>query len=74
MVRAANTGISALIGPRGEFISKGELFSEEVLMGELERPDSSLTFYTLYGDLFILALILMVLINVIIIKNVNSER
>lgn len=74
MVRAANTGISALISPRGEFISKGELFSEEVLMGELERPDSSLTFYTLYGDLFILALVLMVLINVIIIKSVNSER
>jgi apolipoprotein N-acyltransferase len=74
MIRAANTGVSAFIGPRGEIISMGEQFREEVLMVELKRPDSSLTFYTSYGDLFILALVLMVIINVIIIKRVNSKQ
>jgi len=74
MVRAANTGVSAFIGPRGEVISMGEQFREEVLMGELKKPDSSLTFYTSYGDLFILALVLMVVINIIIIRRVNSNR
>jgi apolipoprotein N-acyltransferase len=73
-VRAANTGVSAFISPRGEVISMGEQFREEVLMGELKKPDSSLTFYTSYGDLFILALVLMVVINIIIIRRVNSKR
>jgi apolipoprotein N-acyltransferase len=74
MIRAANTGISAFIGPRGEIISVGEQFREEVLMVEIKKPDPSLTFYTSYGDLFILALILMVVINVIIVNRVSSKR
>ncbi len=72
MIRAANTGVSAFIGPQGKIIAMGEQFQEEVLMVKLKRSDSSLTFYTSYGDLFILALVLMVVINVIIIK--KGER
>jgi apolipoprotein N-acyltransferase len=68
MIRAANTGVSAFIGPQGKILSMGEQFREEVLMLELKKPNTSLTFYTSYGDLFIPALLLMVVINVIIIK------
>ena len=71
MIRAANTGVSAFIDSRGEVISIGEQFREEVLVAELKRAETSLTFYTAYGDLFVLALVLMVIINVIIIKKVN---
>ena len=71
MIRAANTGVSAFINSRGEVISIGEQFREEVLVAELKRAETSLTFYTAYGDLFVLALVLMVIINVIIIKKVN---
>jgi apolipoprotein N-acyltransferase len=73
MVRAANTGISAIISPWGEILSKGELFQEEVLMKELKWPDVSLSFYTLHGDLFILALLLLVVIHVII-ETVRSKK
>jgi apolipoprotein N-acyltransferase len=68
MIRAANTGVSAFIGPQGKILSMGEQFREEVLMLELKKPNTSLTFYTSYGDLFIPALLFMVVINVIIIK------
>jgi apolipoprotein N-acyltransferase len=73
MVRAANTGISAMISPRGEILSKGELFHEEVLMKELKWSDGSLSFYTLHGDLFILALFLLVVIHGII-ETVSRKR
>lgn len=74
MVRAANTGISAMISSRGDFINKGDQFVEEVIMEELRRPDSKLTFYTFYGDLFVLAMVIMVIVNAIIIKTVNREQ
>lgn len=68
MIRAANTGVSAFISSRGEIIAKSDQFREEVLTAALNRSESALTFYTAYGDLFILALALLVIINVIIIR------
>lgn len=53
-IRAANTGFSALIGPDGTIASKTELFTREVLVGDIvvRRRDISPTFYTRYGDVF----------------------
>jgi apolipoprotein N-acyltransferase len=49
--RAANTGISAIIDPRGRIVSRGDIFTEETLSGTL-RLSNVKTFYTLYGDVF----------------------
>jgi apolipoprotein N-acyltransferase len=62
LIRSANTGFSAFIDPCGKIIKKGSLFMEEVLIQEVE-PESSLTVYAQYGDLFVLILFMICLIH-----------
>ncbi len=52
LVRAANTGISAVIDPTGKILSRTGLFERTVLMGEVKFIDEK-TFYAAYGDLFV---------------------
>jgi apolipoprotein N-acyltransferase len=51
IARAANTGITGFIDPRGKIIRKGEIFVEEAMNGTI-RLSKKKTFYTLYGDVF----------------------
>jgi apolipoprotein N-acyltransferase len=52
LVRAANTGISAIIDPTGKIISRTNLFERTVLKGEVKYIDEK-TFYAAYGDAFV---------------------
>ena len=51
VARAANTGISGFIDPKGSIMKKGGIFTEEAINGTI-RLMKSKTFYTLYGDVF----------------------
>lgn len=52
-VRAANTGVSALIDARGRVRERSPLFEEAVVVGEIEIPkDRAPTFYARHGDVF----------------------
>lgn len=51
LVRAANTGISALVAPSGQILERSDLFVEAVLSATM-APRSGGTFYTRRGDLF----------------------
>lgn len=51
LVRAANTGVSALVAPSGAIVTQSALFVEAVLTGAVHRGIGG-TFYTRYGDLF----------------------
>jgi apolipoprotein N-acyltransferase len=51
VVRAANTGISAIIAPDGRIVQASGLFTREVVTGTI-APRSRTTFYTRYGDVF----------------------
>ncbi len=51
VARAANTGITGFIDPRGKILKEGGIFTEEA-MTETVRLSSRKTFYTLFGDLF----------------------
>ena len=73
MVRAANTGISAMISPWGEILVRGDQFREEVLIKEIIWSAGSLSFYSLHGDLFILAMVLLVVVHGIT-ETVKSKR
>ena len=64
MIRAANTGFSAFIGPQGAILSESNLFSEEVLERSLSLPGPSLTFYSRFGDLFAIALLVISLARI----------
>jgi apolipoprotein N-acyltransferase len=51
VVRAANTGITGFIDPRGKILKQGGIFTEEAMNGMI-RLSKDKTFYTLYGDVF----------------------
>ena len=51
LVRAANTGISAIIDPFGRELARTELMEKRALVGDV-RAISELTFYSRYGDVF----------------------
>jgi apolipoprotein N-acyltransferase len=51
IARAANTGITGFIDPKGRILKEGGIFTEEAVNGTI-RLSSQKTFYTLYGDVF----------------------
>ncbi|MGH8071850.1 MAG: apolipoprotein N-acyltransferase [Candidatus Entotheonellia bacterium] len=51
LIRAANTGISAIVAPDGPIVQASELFTPAVLSGAIV-PHADASFYTRYGDLF----------------------
>jgi len=51
LVRAANTGITAVVDPHGRVLERTELFDRTVLVREVPLLAGS-TFYTRHGDLF----------------------
>jgi apolipoprotein N-acyltransferase len=64
MIRAANTGFSAFIGPQGKIIKLSGLFREEVMQTSLTLSNSPLTFYARFGDLFAILLLVISLMKV----------
>jgi apolipoprotein N-acyltransferase len=51
LIRAANTGISAIVAPDGRIVQASGLFSRVVLSGAI-IPHTGGSFYTWHGDLF----------------------
>ncbi len=51
VARAANTGITGFIDPKGRIVKQGGIFTEEAMNGTI-RLSNRKTFYTLYGDVF----------------------
>jgi apolipoprotein N-acyltransferase len=62
-IRAANTGFSAFIDPYGMIIQKSDLFTEEVLKGEVLTGYSGMTFYSKCGDIFVYSILIICLIK-----------
>jgi apolipoprotein N-acyltransferase len=52
IVRAANTGISAVIAPTGRLVQQTDLFVRTWIKGRITPAEGSTTFYTRWGDLF----------------------
>jgi len=57
MARAANTGVSAFIQPNGRIVKQSELFTRSLIPYEL-RLGRVKTFYSHYGDLFAILVLL----------------
>lgn len=69
LVRAANTGISAIIDPAGRIESRTALFEKASLSGKVRLMNRD-TFYSAYGDVFVYGCILgLILIWVVAIKS-----
>ncbi|OPY77041.1 MAG: Apolipoprotein N-acyltransferase [Syntrophorhabdus sp. PtaU1.Bin153] len=67
VLRSANTGISAIIDPRGRIKEQTPIFEERVLKGTFSLRDR-FTFYVRHGDFFIL----LVLISLLAMVSVRS--
>ena len=52
LIRATNTGISAIIDPVGRVVEKTDIFKETSLEGKVAILDGKNTLYTRIGDLF----------------------
>jgi apolipoprotein N-acyltransferase len=80
MIRAANTGFSAFIGPQGRLMTRSQLFREQVLTQDLRWRHSPLRFYTRYGDLFAFTLLVISLLKIVHmlwynkIRSIRSQR
>jgi apolipoprotein N-acyltransferase len=61
LLRAANTGISAIIDPRGRITARTPIFEARVLKGNFGLRDN-ITLYVRYGDYFILIAFLFLII------------
>ena len=51
VARAANTGITGIIDPKGKILKEGGIFKQEAMNGMI-RLSNRKTFYTLHGDVF----------------------
>jgi apolipoprotein N-acyltransferase len=65
LIRAANTGISAIIDSRGRIMDRTDLFEEETLRTTLHLSDGNLTFYAHFGDMFAYLAVIMTLAGII---------
>jgi len=63
VLRAANTGISAIIGPKGQVETKTSIFTEDVLKGSFAMKTSR-TIYVRYGDYFVVLILLALAVAV----------
>ena len=64
IVRAANTGISAIIDPDGRIRWRGPLFETLSYVDEIRWIDVR-TFYTRYGDVFVWLCVLVTTLGVV---------
>ena len=70
LIRAANTGVSGFIGPRGEIISEvSDEAAERIFISGYKTQEilssSRLSFYTRYGDIFVLLVSFLALYGII---------
>ncbi|MEK6791467.1 MAG: apolipoprotein N-acyltransferase [Deltaproteobacteria bacterium] len=75
LLRAANTGISAIVDPAGRIKARTTLFEKTVLTGEAVFTKEWLTFYTMYGDVFAYGCLVFGAAGaVVILKKKKRER
>ena len=73
LLRATNTGVTAIISPKGQVISQAPLFTKTTLTGSIE-PMAGLTPYARIGDKPVIYLTIMLLIILLLLGNVDRKN
>ncbi len=73
MARAANTGLSAFIRSDGKIVKQSGLFTRELLTHELRLGKHHTTFYSLYGDIFAILVLLGTIIWLTLALTIKKE-
>jgi len=72
LIRATNTGVSAIIDPLGRVVKKSDIFVQQTLSAEIRLMNNGNTFYVKYGHYFYLVCLIITLIYLGI--TINSRR
>jgi apolipoprotein N-acyltransferase len=62
LVRAANTGISGIIDPRGEIVAQTNIFEAQALKGNIKYLNIY-SFYAKYGDIFVVICFVLIIFS-----------
>jgi apolipoprotein N-acyltransferase len=73
MIRAANDGISGVIGPHGEIVARAPDFKQFLLHAAV-TPRTGLTFYARVGNWLVISLATLAIVISIAIKTVATRR
>lgn len=73
LIRATNSGISAIIGPNGKIQTSTQLFTQTVLT-DFVQPLTAATPFVLWGDNATLGLVAMLMITLILITRANKLK
>lgn len=64
LIRATNTGVSAIIDPLGKVVIKSDIFERLTLTGEVRLMNNESTFYVKYGHYFYIICFIITLIYI----------
>jgi apolipoprotein N-acyltransferase len=67
MLRATNTGVSAIIGPRGEVLARSPQFKTDLLRGDVV-PRAGATPYVEWGDWLAAGLAALLLLLAVLLR------
>lgn len=73
LVRAANTGISAIVDPYGRVISRLGVGERGVIDGPLPKPISSLTLFAQFGNLLAVVIIILMMLGAFLVKKISEK-
>jgi len=62
LIRATNTGVSAIIDPLGRVVKKTDIFQQQTLSAEIRLMNNGNTFYVKYGHYFYLLCLMITVI------------
>lgn len=71
MVRATNSGVTAVVSPTGEVSRQLPVFTRDIIVADIALP-SVKTFYTRYGDVF--ALLCLISVVAVIARHIFERR
>ena len=74
LIRATNTGVSAIIDPLGRVIKQSDLFEQQTLTGEVRLMENGNTFYVDYGHYFYAICLLITDIYLIAIIRTRRKK
>lgn len=72
VIRAANTGITGIIDSKGKIIAQTDIFVRDKIIGNIFPEKNYRTFYTRYGDVFAVFIILCTILYGIFIYRKNK--
>ena len=74
LIRATNTGVSAIIDPLGRVVKQSDIFEQQTLTGEVRLMENGNTFYVDYGHYFYTICLLITDIYLIAILRTRRKK